>query len=241
MQIEMTQDPLIQRINLTLPAASLEDTASDWERLERALHSLRPDRPVRPTLAALRDIGPALRQANWQVQVTLADTGSVWQVGSIRPAFDTSPLLGLAIDLGTTTIVADLVDVESGQVIASKLAYNTQREFGKDVTSRMMYAEKPGGLAALQQAALNTINEVIAGLCEQARLESHLIQAAVVAGNTVMYHLLLSLDPSSIRREPYVPAITTFPILDAAAVGSKSARALPSFSSRQRVVTSAVM
>ncbi len=229
MQIEMTQDPLIQRINLTLPAASLEDTASDWERLERALHSLRPDRPVRPTLAALRDIGPTLRQADWQVQVALADTGSVWQVGSIRPAFDTSPLLGLAIDLGTTTIVADLVDVGSGQVIASKLAYNTQREFGKDVTSRMMYAEKPGGLAALQQAALNTINEVIAGLCEQARLESHLIQAAVVAGNTVMYHLLLSLDPSSIRREPYVPAITTFPILDAAAVGIKISEGAPLF------------
>jgi uncharacterized 2Fe-2S/4Fe-4S cluster protein (DUF4445 family) len=83
----------------------------------------------------------------------------------------------------------------------------------------MIHAEKPDGLATLRQAAVNTINELIAGLCVQARLESHLIQAAVIAGNTVMQHLLLGLDPSSIRREPYVPAATAFPVLDAATAG----------------------
>lgn len=215
----MTQESLLRRIDLTVPPASLADTASDWERLERATRSSLCNYPVEATLAALREIGPALRQGEWQVKVTLADTGSAWRVVSIRPGFDPSPLLGLAIDLGTTTIVADLVDVETGQVIASKLAYNTQREFGTDVTSRMMAAEKPDGLAALRQAAVTTINEIIAGLCAQAGVENHLIQAAVMAGNTVMQHLLLGLDPSSIRREPYVPAATAFPALDAAATG----------------------
>lgn len=216
----MTQEPLIRRIDLTVTSSSLEDTASDWDRLERAVRtSLPTNRPVEATLAALREIGPALRQGGWQVKVALADTGSAWRVVSIRPGFDTSPLYGLAIDLGTTTIVADLVDVETGQVVASKLTYNTQREFGTDVTSRMMYAEKSDGLAALRQAVVDTIDGLIDGLCVQARLESHLIQAAVIAGNTVMQHLLLGLDPSSIRREPYVPAATAFPILDATAVG----------------------
>ena len=177
------------------------------------------NRPIEATLTALREIGPALRQGNWQVKVALADTGSAWWVVSIRPGSDMSPLLGLAIDLGTTTIVADLVDVETGQVIASKLAYNTQREFGTDVTSRMMVAEKPNGLATLRQAAVTTINGLIAGLCIQAGVEKRLIQAAVIAGNTVMQHLLLGFDPSSIRREPYVPAATAFPVLDAATVG----------------------
>lgn len=214
----MTQESLIRRIDLTVPPASLADTASDWERLERATRSPL-NYPVEATLAALREIGPALRGGDWRVKVTLADTGSAWRVVSIRPGFDPSPLLGLAIDLGTTTIVADLVDVETGQVIASKLAYNTQREFGTDVTSRMMAAEKPDGLAALRQAAVTTINEVIAGLCAQAGVENNLIQAAVMAGNTVMQHLLLGLDPRSIRREPYVPAATAFPVLDAAAAG----------------------
>lgn len=215
----MNDEALIRRINLTVTPASLEDTVSDWARLEHAARILLPDRPIEATLAALSGIGPALRQGSWQVKVTLADTGRAWRVVSIRPGFESSPLLGLSIDLGTTTVVADLVDIETGQVIASKLAYNAQREFGTDVTSRMMHAEKPGGLAALRQAAMKTINEVIAGLCVQAHLESHLIQAAVIAGNTIMIHLLLGLDPSSIRRDPYVPAVTAFPILDAAAAG----------------------
>jgi uncharacterized 2Fe-2S/4Fe-4S cluster protein (DUF4445 family) len=123
--------------------------------------------------------------------------------------------------LGTTTIVADLVNLETGQVIASKLTYNAQREYGTDLTSRMMVAEKPDGLATLRQAAVKTVNESIAWLCVQARQESRLIQAAVIAGNTIMQHLLLGLDPSSIRREPYVPATTIFPVLDAATVGIK--------------------
>ena len=216
---QMAQEPLIRRIDLTVTPASLEDTASDWVRLERAVRTIMPDRPVEATLTALREIGPALRLGDWHVKVTFADIGSAWRVVSIKPGIDTSPLLGLAIDLGTTTVVADLVDVETGQVIASQLAYNAQREFGQDVTSRMMFAEKENGLSALRQAAVKTINELIAELCIQAHLECNLIQAAVLAGNTIMQHLLLGIDPSTIRREPYVPASTAFPILDAATVG----------------------
>jgi uncharacterized 2Fe-2S/4Fe-4S cluster protein (DUF4445 family) len=197
----------------------LGDTASDWERLERAARGLLPDRPIEATLAAMREIGPALRQGDWRVKVTVADTGSTWRFVSIRPSSAPVVVLGLAIDLGTTTVVADLVDVETGKVLASKLVYNSQREFGTDVTSRMMYAEKPDGLAILQKAALQTVNELIAGLCGQAHLESDHIQAVVMAGNTIMQHLLLGVDPSSIRREPYVPATTGFLILDAAAAG----------------------
>lgn len=215
----MNQESLLIQMSLTVPPASLEDTASDWARVERVLCASLENRSFELTLPALRTIGPTLRQANWQIKVSLADTGNAWRVVSIQPESDPAPALGLAIDLGTTTIVSDLVDVHSGQVIASKLAYNAQREFGTDATSRMMYAEKPGGLAALQQAALNTINEIIADLCAQAQVESNSIQAVVIAGNTVMQHSLLGLAPGSIRREPYVPATTAYPIFDTAAVG----------------------
>jgi uncharacterized 2Fe-2S/4Fe-4S cluster protein (DUF4445 family) len=185
----MNEEALVRRIHVTVPPASLEDTAGDWERLERATRSSLGDRPVEATLPALREIGPALRQGNWRVTVTLAETGNAWRAVSIRPAFDTSPLYGLAIDLGTSTIVADLVNVETGQVIESNLAYNQQREFGSDVTSRMVAAEEPDGLATLRHAVLKTINESIAGLCAQARVDTRSVQAAVLAGNTVMQHL----------------------------------------------------
>ena len=215
----MIQESLIHRIDLTVAPASLADTNSDWARLERAMRPSLDNRPIEMTLTALQEIGQALRLGDWQVKVTLADVGSAWLAVSVQPGSDLNPLLGLAIDLGTTTIVGDLVDVGSGRVIASKLTYNTQRDFGIDVTSRMMHAEKPDGLAALRHAAVKTINELIAELCAQARTDSRFIQAVVIAGNAVMQHLLLGLDPSSIRREPYVPAATTFPVLNAATAG----------------------
>jgi len=223
----MELDALVRRVFLTIDPPSLGDTASDWERVVRALRPHLDDHPLDSTLAALRDLGPALRRGEWRVAVTLADVGDAWRVVRAEPADPATHPLGLAIDLGTTTVVAELVDVETGAALASRLAYNAQRQFGADVTSRMMHAEKPGGLAALRQAALDTLNELVAGLCAEAHVEPCDIVTAVVAGNTIMQHLLLGLDPSSIRREPYVPTTTGFPILRATEVGLNIAEGAP--------------
>jgi len=220
-------DALIRCVLLTIDPPSLGDTASDWERLVRALRPHLDDRPLEPTFAALRDLGPALRRGEWRVAATLADVGDAWRLVRVEPVDQAAHPFGLAIDLGTTTVVAELMDVKTGAALASRLAYNAQRQFGADVTSRMMHAEKPGGLAALRQAALDTLNDLVAGLCAEARVQSRDIATAVVAGNTIMQHLLLGLDPSSIRREPYVPTTTRFPILRAAEVGLNLAEGAP--------------
>lgn len=215
----MDKDALLRRINLPIDPPSLNDTASDWERLGRALRPLLVDSLLEPTLAALRDLGPALRRGEWQVMVTLVAVGDSWRVVRVEPAQEAAPTLGLAVDLGTTTVVAELVDAATGTTLASYLAYNDQRRFGVDVTSRMMHAEKTGGLAELHQAALDTLNQVIAALCAQSQNSAQDIVAVVIAGNTIMMHLLLGCDPTSIRREPYVPAIALFPVLHASEVG----------------------
>ena len=149
---------------------------------------------------------------HWRIPATPGD----WY--RVDPAQQACPVLGLAIDLGTTTVVAELVDLSTGNVLASQMAYNAQREYGVDVTSRMMHAEKPGGLAALRQAILTTLNDLIANLCTKRSMMYRFI-ALVIAGNTIMMHLLLGFDPSSIRRDPYVPATTVFPIFTAVEVG----------------------
>ncbi len=204
---------LVQQVLLTVEPPSLNDTASDWLRVERSLRAQLPDRPVAATLTALRDLGPALRQGDWQIVATVAEVGDVWRVVQIAPArFATYPI-GLAVDLGTTTVVAELVNVVSGEVLGTRLAYNAQRDFGVDVTARMMHAEKPGGLLELSEAIRRSLNDLITSLCVEANVDADRIAAAVIAGNTIMGHLLLGLDPSSIRREPYVPAATTFPVM----------------------------
>ena len=212
-------DALLQRVSLTVDPPSLSDTTSDWARVARTLRPRLDDRSLEPTLAVLRDLGPALRRGDWQVDATLADVGDTWRVVRVVPLGEASRTLGLAVDLGTSMVVAELVDIESGAVLGSHLVYNGQRTFGMDVTSRMMHAEEPGGLEALRQAALDSLNELVAALGAEARVGQDDIAAVAMAGNTVMMHLLLGLDPGSIRREPYVPAATAFPVLDVAQVG----------------------
>jgi len=215
----MEPDGLIRQVSLAIDPPSLNDTASDLERFQKKLFPLLDGRPLQTSLASLRDLGPALRGGEWQVIATVADMGDAWRLVRVDPANHLTPVVELAIDLGTTTVVAELIDAGTGKVLASRLAYNAQKEFGVDVTTRMMYAEKPGGLSELRQVILTTLNEHVAALCTETNSQPDNIAAVVIAGNTIMFHLLLGLDPSSIRRDPYVPATTVFPILSALEVG----------------------
>ena len=210
---------LLQQYRLNVSVPSLSDTASDFERLQRALLPILDSRPVQPSLASLQDLGPALRLGEWQVSVTLTDAGDSWRLVRVNPAQSKVHIYGLAVDLGTTTVVGELIEPESGKVLASRIIYNGQRQFGVDVTTRMMYAEKKDGLTELRQAILNTMNELIATLCTDLECHSDAISAIVIAGNTIMMHLLLGFDPSSIRRDPYVPTATVYPILSAVETG----------------------
>ena len=82
----MGLEALVQQVSLTVEPPSLNDTANDWQRVERGLRARLPDRPVTATLTALRDLGPALRQGTWQIVATVADVGDAWRVVQIAPA-----------------------------------------------------------------------------------------------------------------------------------------------------------
>jgi uncharacterized 2Fe-2S/4Fe-4S cluster protein (DUF4445 family) len=221
----MLQTSLIKQINLALAPPSLGNPASDWEKLRTALSPSLNKRSIEITLPALQELGAALRCGDWQVCVSSVDVGETCRVISIEPLVSVQPLLGVAIDLGTTTIVTELVDLLSGRVLHSRMVYNPQRAYGVDVTSRMMFAEKPGGLQALSQSVRMTLIELIEVLCQSYQVDTLAIKILVIAGNTIMQHLLAGVDPSSIRREPYVPATTAFPILSAAEIGLPLLRA----------------
>ena len=109
----MELEALVRQVSLTVEPPSLNDTASDWQRVERGLRAQLPDRPVVASLTALRDLGLALRQGDWQIVATVADVGDAWRVIRIAPARSATPPIGLAIDLGTTTVVAELVNLAS--------------------------------------------------------------------------------------------------------------------------------
>ena len=128
---------------------------------------------------------------------------------------DHRPLLGLALDLGTTTVVAELVELETGVCRARAAAYNRQLSCGADIISRIVYAERPGGLDRLRGLALKTINDILAQLLEHAGARRDDVRRAAIAGNTTMIYLLLGLDPTPIRIESATPLLTRHPMISA--------------------------
>ncbi len=128
---------------------------------------------------------------------------------------------GVVIDIGTTSLAAQIVDLQSGKVLKNASLGNAQRSFGADVISRIEYVAENGeeGLSGLQNAVLCALNNLLKGLCERAEVVPKDIKEVVLAGNTVMSHLFLGIDPESLGHYPFEPKFKAAPELIAKMAG----------------------
>ncbi|HXD40214.1 MAG TPA: ASKHA domain-containing protein [Ramlibacter sp.] len=191
-------DPLVRSVNLTLTPASLADPGSDVERLRRAL----PGCDLRLDLAALRQLPAVLRAGSWSLAARLRGDELV------GVAATGSPTLGLGIDLGTTNVAAFLIDLKSGQRVASLAIENPQVAWGADVITRVNHAVTPGGGEELREAAITALNALAHDLCQAVDSAPEDIVDVVVCGNTAMQHLLLGLPVFQLGRAPFVAAVS---------------------------------
>ncbi len=213
-------EPLSQKIYLELTEPSLEDNVSDMDRIVRELRRKTEYRNFEISLACLQGLALKLRRHHWKATATLAKHGDIWRILQIEAGNTTGQNYGLAVDVGTTTVVAQLIDLKSGNVLGVAGSYNLQARFGEDVISRMIYAcGREEGLNSLHRAVIKNINQLIKTLTEDKGIDSHEITCAVAAGNTTMSHLLLSLIPCSIRLDPYVPTVNAYPQVRAGEIG----------------------
>lgn len=212
--------PVYRKITIVIPEPSLNDPIDDLSRLNRSIHKATGMEKLRPTMGLLRILPDLLRRGGWKITISLAGIpGSEFtEVDFVEPGCENDRYFGLAVDIGTTTVVAQLVDLESGTVTSAKGAFNKQASFGDDVITRIIYASEHG-VIVLQEAILDTINELIEEMLEEISIKPSDIKAAVCAGNTTMTHFLLGLDPSNIRLEPYTPVANKFPAMRAARAG----------------------
>ena len=195
-------NPPVNAIHLALREPSVEDQRSDEERVLDALRSAGKEvQPIPQDI--LRALPGCLRGADWSVTAILR--GSHWL--TIRPGDTTRRIFGIAVDLGTTTVVASLHDLRSGQELAKCGLVNEQIVCGADVISRMTYLRAgDDGLRTLNKHAINTVNRLIDELLIQAEVsrdETHVIS---VVGNTTMQQILLNIDPTPIGASPFTPA-----------------------------------
>ena len=202
---------------------SYADNTDDFGRLARALATQHGIQNVQATLGTLQQLSETLRAADWDVTAVLEmDT---WQSPSGPPRLITvfpgyiETTWGVAIDIGTTSNVVYLVNLESGEVVDTAADYNGQVTRGEDVISRIIYAGKNGGLQELQTLVVGTLNRLIERMCRRQHIEPTEITKVVVAGNTTMMHLFLALPPEVIRKSPFVPTINHIPPLVAHNVG----------------------
>ena len=217
-------DPPVEKRFLKLDPPTMEDNVPDLQRLMRAIrqrcHDCKDPTYDHPEL--LKDLPFTLREADWQVTLILLKGRRAEEpdrIIAVEPGDTTSKLYGLAVDIGTTTVCGVLIDLNSGQVIAEASAYNDQIAYGEDVISRIVYSQRPDGLRTLQAKVVRTINTIIETVCKTMVISPSDISYIMAAGNTIMSHLLLGLDPKFIRESPYVPTCSHFPLTRAAQLG----------------------
>jgi len=212
-------DPLVKKVYLELPIPTLEDNVSDIDRITRELQKISSYEKFEISLLCLQNLTEKLRAHHWKVTVTFARHNGIGRILQIESGDTTANHFGMAVDVGTTTVVVQLVNLKTGKVVAVKGSHNLQARFGEDVISRMIFACVRGSLAPVHQAVITNINSLAQALAVENDVKIHDITAVVAAGNTVMSHFLLNMTPCSIRLEPYVPTTTVYPQIFAREVG----------------------
>lgn len=193
--------PDIRKLFIKLPPPQLGEKYFDFECLIRAIEGT-IDEKIKYDFHLIKDIASLLRDNDFEV------TGVIDQnkLLSVEPR-DTSHLLyGVAVDIGTTTIAAKLLNITNGETIAVASALNPQRTYGADVISRINYiVEHKGGLELQHRIVVKQINALIEKLCADAEIKIENIYKLAIAGNTVMQHILLNIDPRNLAFSPYTP------------------------------------
>ncbi|NLO28016.1 MAG: DUF4445 domain-containing protein [Actinobacteria bacterium] len=210
-------DPAVRSHHTTLVAPTLHDATADADRLLAALEEQHGLKDLEFDFEVLQAFPGIARKAQWDLAVI------VWhgrKIVDVRPATDPGRVLGLAVDVGTTTIAAYLTDLEDGEVLVTESAMNPQVAFGDDVIARLHHAmHDPEGPAVLQRTVISEINNLARKAAEHTGTRLEDILDVVMVGNTAMHHLFLGLDARALGSAPFAPAIQRAVDTTASALG----------------------
>ena len=206
-------NPFVKKRYVRVNPPSLTDNSSDWRRiLNGTFHNEEKHSDSPPPLSVLRQLPAILRTTSYQVTSVIQNN----QIHGIEAGDTSNVLLGMAFDIGTTSIVGYLLDLYSGVQLAVVSELNPQTQFGADVISRIMYAGQEGGLKKLQTAVIQVLNALISEAVTKVGVIKEDIYALSVVGNTTMHHLFLGINPHQIAFAPHVSAVSDPLVLDAA-------------------------
>jgi len=213
--------PPVEKIFLTLSPPSAQNNMPDVTRLIEYLKLEANEHKLELTLPVIQKLPAVMRESDFQLTVTVirpvrSDGKNL--IINVQPGDTTGANYAVAMDIGTTTIYGQLIDLASGECLAEAGDFNGQISYGEDVITRIIYAEKPGGLAKLQEVVVSTMNSVLKKIIQKSNVDREDISTITFSGNTTMTQLFLQIDPRNIRRAPYVPTATLYPLFTASTV-----------------------
>lgn len=210
--------PLVRKTYLELDQPSLSSNFADHQRVCTEIRKKLNVKSTQTGLKIIKALPDILRSSDYKVTATVGIRGDIAEVMDIEKGNTEDKNYLVVVDIGTTTVVAHLVDANTAQTLDAKACFNGQGVYGREVTTRLISAEKRGG-DLLQKVIIDDINSLIHQLVSACNLNEKDITAVVCAGNTVMEHFLLGLPTHHIRRMPYIATSVEPPPLRAAEVG----------------------
>jgi len=212
------REPLAARRCLAIKPPAKGDSIADVDRIFDALRAADPRlRQLSADLPTLRALPTVLRQSDWSICTTIVDGLSASQLANVASACDIDrPVFGLAIDVGTSTIAASLVNLGTGRTVATGGKRNGQIRYGDDVISRIIWTEEhENGVETMRRTVVETLNEVIEEARRAVNVAPEDTIAVSVAGNSTMMNFLLGIPSGPIRRDPHTPPASWLPLFTA--------------------------
>ncbi len=215
-------EPAFQKKYLILPPPTLSDNVCDLRRLREGLKKQYRLDNITMDFFLTRKLAEVMRANNFEVTATLdfaQRRSRKPRLVQVESGNTTGRHYAIAIDIGTTTVWGQLLDLTSGEILGALGEYNAQISYGEDVISRIIYAGKPGGLQRLQGLVVGNINSVVKALLKKNKLKVEDVSHLTLAANTTMTHLFLGIDPKYIRLAPYTPTVCAVPPVRAQDLG----------------------
>lgn len=211
--------PPVRKVPLKLGLPSPDNNTGDLKRVLIQLKKITGSEDWKCPLPVLQKLAGAVRGNQGWIDCVLSERDREQKIIDLCPASEERKSLGIACDIGTSTVALHLVDLSDGTILDTASSFNQQIKCGEDVISRIHYALKPGRLQELRALIVQTINQLIHKTVGSAGVSSSHIDSCSLAGNTVMTHLFLGCDPHHIRLDPYVPTFNRVPVLRAGDLG----------------------
>lgn len=216
---ELKFNPLIKKYFIELPQPTLSDPKPDLERILDTLKSHNVD-CVETDYKILAELPEVLRKGNWKCTVTIWNDK---EIISIESGDTSKRKYGLAVDIGTTTVVGYLIDLNDGKLVSVGSLLNPQISFGEDVVTRITYCiQNEDGLEKINQVVIGGLNKIIDDVCSTANIKREEIYEVTIVGNTAMHHLFLKLNPKFLALSPFTPVLRRGVDVKAREIGLKT-------------------